>query len=49
MKPGDIIPITPRVKPPLFVANHRFATGTLGEKNGCAAFKIEHMEQGNAQ
>tara|TARA_R110000772_G_scaffold20725_10_gene57600 strand:- start:3273 stop:4160 length:888 start_codon:yes stop_codon:yes gene_type:complete len=49
LKPGDIIPITPRVKPPLFVANRKFATGTLGEKNGCAAFKIEHMEQGNTR
>lgn len=49
MKPGDVIPITPRVKPPLFVANHKFATGTLGEKNGCAAFKIEHMEQGDVR
>lgn len=48
MKPGDIIPITPRAKPPLFVADHRFATGTLGEKNGCAAFKIEHIEPGDA-
>lgn len=47
MKPGDIIPITPRVKPPLFVANHKFANGTLGEKNGCAAFKIEHIIRGN--
>lgn len=47
LKPGDIIPITPRVKPPLFVANHKLATGTLGEKNGSAAFKIEHMEQGD--
>lgn len=47
MKPGDIIPITPRVKPPLFVANHRFATGTLGEKNGCAAFKIDQIEKGD--
>ncbi|QTD56475.1 flagellar motor switch protein FliM [Parasphingorhabdus cellanae] len=49
MKPGDIIPITPRVKPPLFIANHKFATGTLGEKNGCAAFKIEHIERGDAR
>lgn len=48
MKPGDIIPITPQVKTPLFVANHKFATGTLGEKNGSAAFKVEHMEQGDA-
>ncbi|GAA0469228.1 hypothetical protein GCM10009096_07700 [Parasphingorhabdus litoris] len=47
MKPGDVIPITPRVKPPLFVANHKFAIGTLGEKNGCAAFKIEHIERGD--
>lgn len=47
LKPGDVIPITPRVKPPLFVANRKFATGTLGEKNGCAAFKIEHIEQGD--
>jgi len=47
LKQGDIIPITPRSKPPLFVANHKFATGTVGEKNGCAAFKIEHMEQGD--
>ncbi|MEH6757815.1 MAG: FliM/FliN family flagellar motor switch protein [Parasphingorhabdus sp.] len=49
MKPGDIIPITPWAKPPLFVANHKFATGTLGEKNGCAAFKIDHMERRNAR
>ncbi len=49
LKPGDVIPITPRVKPPLFVANHKFATGTLGEKNGCAAFKIEHIERGDAR
>lgn len=49
LKPGDVIPITPRPKPPLFVANRKFATGTVGEKNGCAAFKIEHMEQGNAR
>ena len=49
LKAGDFIPITPRPKPPLFVANHKFATGTLGEKNGCAAFKIEHMEQGDAR
>ncbi len=49
LKPGDIIPIAPRVKPPLFVANHKFAIGTLGEKNGCAAFKIEHIEKGDAR
>ena len=47
LKPGDVIPITPRVKPPLFVANRKFASGILGEKNGCAAFKIEHIEQGD--
>lgn len=47
IKPGDVIPIAPRVRPPLFVANHKFATGTLGEKNGCAAFKIERLEQGD--
>ncbi|MEW4467107.1 FliM/FliN family flagellar motor switch protein [Parasphingorhabdus sp. JC815] len=47
LKPGDVIPITPQANPPLFVANRRFATGTLGEKNGCAAFRIEHIEQGD--
>src|SRR5690554_169687 len=47
LKPGDVIPITPRSKPPLFVGNRKFATGTLGEKNGCAAFRIEHIEQGD--
>ncbi|HEY9090170.1 FliM/FliN family flagellar motor switch protein [Parasphingorhabdus sp.] len=47
MKPGDVIPITPRAKPPLFIGNRKFATGTLGEKNGCAAFRIEHIEQGD--
>ena len=47
LKPGDVIPITPRAKPPLFVASRKFASGTLGEKNGCAAFRIEHIEQGD--
>lgn len=47
LKVGDVIPITPRSRPPLFIANHKFATGTMGEQDGCAAFKIETIQKGD--
>ncbi len=46
MKVDDVIPILVKAKPPLFVANRKFATGTLGEQDGCSAYKIEKIETG---
>ncbi|VAV92732.1 hypothetical protein MNBD_ALPHA04-1929 [hydrothermal vent metagenome] len=46
MKVNDVIPIMVKAKPPLFVANRKFATGTLGEQDGCSAYKIERIETG---
>ena len=48
MVPGDFIPITPQSAVPLLVANRKFATGTLGEQDGYAAYKIEKIERGEA-
>lgn len=44
LRPGDILPILLPTNVPLLVAGRRFAHGTIGEANGRAALKIEHME-----
>lgn len=49
LKPGDIIPIPPARNLPLLIGDRVFARGSLGEQNGLAAFKIEHIEKGNAR
>ena len=46
LKPGDIIPIPPAHNLPLIIGDRIFARGSLGEQNGLAAFKIEHIEKG---
>lgn len=45
LRRGDIIPIaTPRYVP-LIVGSRRFASGSIGEQGGHAAFQIETLEQ----
>jgi len=46
LKPGDIIPISAPRSLPLLIGERVFARGTLGEQNGLAAFRIEHIERG---
>ncbi|MEZ5709268.1 MAG: FliM/FliN family flagellar motor switch protein [Blastomonas sp.] len=46
LKVGDIIPIPPARNLPLLIGERVFARGSLGEQNGLAAFKIEHIEKG---
>jgi len=47
LQPGDIIPIPPARNLPLIIGEKIFARGNLGEQDGCAAYKIEKMEQGS--
>ena len=44
LAPGDILPILLPNQVPLTVAGRPFARGTIGEANGRAALKIEHIE-----
>lgn len=44
LSPGDILPILLPAQVPLTVAGYQFARGSIGEANGRAAFKIEHIE-----
>lgn len=46
LAPGDLIPITLPARVPLTVAGRLLAHGTIGEANGRAALKIDHLEQG---
>jgi flagellar motor switch protein FliM len=46
LKPGDIIPIPPAQNIPLIIGDRTFARGSLGEQNGLAAFRIDHIEKG---
>ncbi len=46
LKLGDIIPIPPAQNLPLIVGDRPFARGSLGEQNGLAAFRIDHIEKG---
>lgn len=46
LRTGDIIPVCLPARVPMTVAGRRFAEGTIGEANGRAAFKIDHIEQG---
>jgi flagellar motor switch protein FliM len=43
---GDIIPIIVPRHVPVTVAGRNFAVGSIGEANGNAAIKIEHIEEG---
>ena len=47
LKPGDVIPIPPARNLPLLVGERTFARGSLGEQNGLAAFRIDHIEKGH--
>lgn len=49
LKPGDVIPITVPATIPLLVANKRFASGTIGERNGQAAILISQTERAELQ
>jgi flagellar motor switch protein FliM len=44
LKPGDIIPISFGPEVPLFVADNRFARGSVGAANGRAAIKVARIE-----
>lgn len=44
---GDIIPLTIPRHVPITVAGRNFAVGSIGEANGNAAIKIEHIEKGS--
>jgi flagellar motor switch protein FliM len=44
LAPGDILPVLLPTQVPLTVAGHQFARGTIGDANGRAALKIEHIE-----
>lgn len=44
LKPGDIIPISFGPEIPLFVADNRFARGSVGAANGRAALRIARIE-----
>lgn len=44
LRAGDILPVMLPAEVPLFVAGRRFAHGSMGESNGRAALKIDHME-----
>lgn len=46
LKPGDIIPIPPAQNIPLIIGDRTFARGSLGEQNGLAAFRIDHIQKG---
>lgn len=43
LAPGDILPVMLPTKVPLTIAGRHFASGTIGEANGRAALKIEHI------
>jgi len=45
LKTGDIIPIPTARNLPLIIGGQVFARGNLGEKDGCAAYQIEKLEQ----
>lgn len=49
LKVGDVIPIPPARNLPLLIGDRVFARGSLGEQNGLAAFRIEHIEKGPAR
>ena len=44
LQPGDVIPVSLPKSVPLIVAGRRVALGSVGEKDGKAALKIEKME-----
>jgi flagellar motor switch protein FliM len=44
LQPGDIIPICLPDKLPVTIAGRHFAAASMGEANGRAAIRIEHME-----
>lgn len=46
LKPGDMIPIPPARNLPLLIGDKIFARGNMGEQNGMAAFRIDHIEKG---
>lgn len=46
LEPGDVIPVQISRNLPLLVGNRVFAHGTIGEKEGRAAFMIETLSEG---
>jgi flagellar motor switch protein FliM len=44
LRPGDILPVLMPSQIPLTVSGRPFASGSIGEANGRAAIKIEHIE-----
>ena len=46
LEPGDVIPVQINRSLPLLVGNKVFAHGTIGEKEGRAAFMIEKLAEG---
>jgi flagellar motor switch protein FliM len=44
LAPGDILPVLLPAQMPLTIAGRHFARGTIGDANGRAALKIEHIE-----
>lgn len=46
LEPGDVIPVQINRSLPLLVGNKVFAHGTIGEKEGRAAFMIETLAEG---
>lgn len=46
LEPGDVIPVQISRSLPLLVGNKVFAHGTIGEKEGRAAFMIEKLSEG---
>jgi flagellar motor switch protein FliM len=49
LRPGDVIPIGMPRRVPLLVADRRVATGTIGERDGRAAFMIDQLDREDAQ
>lgn len=48
LRVGDILPIAPPIGVPLMVGAHRIARGTVGDRNGRAAFLVDQL-QGEGQ
>jgi flagellar motor switch protein FliM len=46
LKEGDIIPISFGAQVPVWVANRRLGTGTVGTANGQAAIKLHSIDPG---
>lgn len=46
LKAGDMISIPPARNLPLLIGDKIFARGSMGEQNGMAAFRIDHIEKG---